>query len=464
MMRVSRFPSILLRIFLASSAIGCTIGPAHSATSYSYDSLGRLIMVRYDNGKQIVYTYDAAGNRTQRVIQTSTANSPPVAAPDSITMPEDQSSVTLNPRTNDTDPNGDAISLYSTGSGSLGTSALSGGGTTVTYTSTNKRNGSDKFVYVINDPSGAQAFGEVTVNFSNLAPSAVNDVIGVVRNQYKVFDPRTNDSDPGGDSLLITAASTPLHGTTMILGGGSSIKYEPTLNYNGSDSFTYTISDSDGSTSTATVNVTVTYGASAPIAVNDTQSTPINTAKTFDPRTNDSDPDGSALTITAKTNGTKGSVTINAGTSLTYTPNTGQSGADSFTYTISDIDGQTATATVSFTIQAANSPPVANADTVELYGTYETGGINGTSPTGVIDPRWNDTDADGNTLIVTSVTQPTGGSATINGGGTSVTITRTTACPATGNVGSVTYTISDGQGGTATGTITSTKICENISN
>jgi YD repeat-containing protein len=444
-----------IRASLLVAALGLSIAPALSATSYTYDSLGRLIKVRYDNGKEITYTYDAAGNRVQRLVANAGANSAPVANPDSITLNEDQTSVTFNPRTNDTDPDNDALTLFSTGSGSLGTSALSGSGTTVTYTSTNKRTNSDTFVYVIRDPGGAEAYGQVTINFANLGPVAVNDAVTTNKNQIKIFDPRINDTDPGNDALTITSTSTPLHGTVILWGGGTSLYYTPTANYYGADSFTYTVADADGSTATATVNMTVNYGQSAPIANADTKTTTVNTAHTFDPRTNDSDPDGSTLTITAKTNGTKGTVAINSGTSLTYTPTTGQSGADSFTYTIADVDGQTATATVSMTIQAANSPPVAVNDSVELFAYY------GSSPMGTIDPRWNDTDPDGNPLTITNVTQPSNGTATISGGGTSITITRSATCPGFNpQVGSVTYTISDGQGGTATGTITSTITCE----
>lgn len=43
-----------------------------AATTYTYDDLERLHTVCYDNGKEIVYTYDPAGNRSQVVIQVAT--------------------------------------------------------------------------------------------------------------------------------------------------------------------------------------------------------------------------------------------------------------------------------------------------------------------------------------------------------------------------------------------------------
>ena len=45
-------------------SLGALVSPAAAATTYTYDTLGRLSSVTYDNGKTITYTYDAAGNRT----------------------------------------------------------------------------------------------------------------------------------------------------------------------------------------------------------------------------------------------------------------------------------------------------------------------------------------------------------------------------------------------------------------
>ena len=67
-------------------------------------------------------------------------------------------------------------------------------------------------------------------------------------------------------------------------------------------------------------------------------------------------------TITAKTNGSNGTVAIiGGGTSVTYSPNANFNGTDSFTYTITDFDGDTDTATVTVTVTAVDDyckPPM----------------------------------------------------------------------------------------------------------
>jgi len=69
---------------------------------------------------------------------------------------------------------------------------------------------------------------------------------------------------------------------------------------------------------------------------------------------NDSDPDGNALTVTTFTSTTKGSLTPLAGGTFQYTPNAGFSGADSFSYSVSDGRGGTSQATATINV---SSPP-----------------------------------------------------------------------------------------------------------
>jgi YD repeat-containing protein len=96
--------------------------------------------------------------------------------------------------------------------------------------------------------------------------------------------------------------------------------------------------------------ITVVTGANgAPTANPDSATTSAGKVK-YDPRFNDTDPDGDPLTITAVTQGANGTVVITGGSTVTYTANSGFHGTDTFTYTISDGHSHTATATDTITV------------------------------------------------------------------------------------------------------------------
>lgn len=91
----------------------------------------------------------------------------------------------------------------------------------------------------------------------------------------------------------------------------------------------------------------------APTAVNDSVSVPRNGTATIFLNTllgNDSDPDNDPLTITGSTSPVNGSLTRSSATSAVYRPRTNFTGTDSFTYTISDGRGGSATGTVNITV------------------------------------------------------------------------------------------------------------------
>jgi hypothetical protein len=82
---------------------------------------------------------------------------------------------------------------------------------------------------------------------------------------------------------------------------------------------------------------------------------------------NDSDPDGDTLAISAISNlPLHGTVAINGGRTITYTPTGGFTGADGFTYHIVDGNGGVASALVSITVRPHNAPPVADASATTL--------------------------------------------------------------------------------------------------
>lgn len=90
-----------------------------------------------------------------------------------------------------------------------------------------------------------------------------------------------------------------------------------------------------------------------PSAVDDSATTPYETAVTIDVLNNDTDADGDVLTLDSiESDPANGSVSI-SGDSVIYTPNTGFSGTDSFEYNVTDTQGATDTATVTVAVEEA---------------------------------------------------------------------------------------------------------------
>jgi hypothetical protein len=181
----------------------------------------------------------------------------------------------------------------------------------------------------------------------NQAPVAVNDNGTVMEDSSITILVLYNDSDPDGDPLTITGYAQGANGS--VSQNGDSLTYTPNADYFGSDSFSYTISDGNGGTDSASVNITVVNVNDPPNAANDTGSTTAGNPTTINVLGNDSDPEGDPLTVASVTQGSHGSVSNN-GSNVTYTPNAGFTGTDSFTYTISDGYGGSDTATVVVTV------------------------------------------------------------------------------------------------------------------
>jgi VCBS repeat-containing protein len=210
-----------------------------------------------------------------------------------------------------------------------------------------------------------------------------------------------NDTDQDGNTLTAILLTNPSHGS-LTLNTNGSFTYTPTTGYSGTDSFTYF--DSDGSTTSNNATVSLTVGGPtnhAPVANADSYSTSFNTALTRTAATgvlaNDTDQDGNPLTAILLTNPSHGSLTFNTNGSFTYTPTTGYSGTDSFTYFDSDGSTTSNNTTVSLTIGGqTNHAPVANADS---YSTSFNTPLTISGP-GVLA---NDTDQDGNNVSVASI-------------------------------------------------------------
>lgn len=189
---------------------------------------------------------------------------------------------------------------------------------------------------------------EVSVSSSekryvNRAPGAQNDAFTTNRGETAMLDVLANDSDPDQDVLKIISVTLPGHGSASI--SGNRISYTPVAGFTGQDSFSYTVADDKGASSTAQVTVNVLAVNQSPVAVNDSYTVPASMASLLNVLANDSDPDGDALSIVSFTQPDTGSITLGGNGNLVFTPET-RFASTSFSYTISDGKGGTATATV----------------------------------------------------------------------------------------------------------------------
>ncbi len=341
---------------------------------------------------------------------------------------------------NDTDPDHDPLTAMLQKTTSSGTLQLSSNGS-FTYTPNRDFSGKDTFTYHARDATRQSNTATVTITVaSDVAPVAANDSYSTTQGTPLTVGSGNgvlaNDTDANGDSLTAAQVGNVAHGTLALSPNGS-FTYSPAPGYAGADSFTYRANDGSLNSNTATVSIMVTTVDGAPVAANDAYSTAKNTPLSVPAKgvlTNDTDPDGDALTAALVAIPLHGVVVLSANGSFTYAPATGYTGADAFTYRASDGTLNSNTAAVAITVTAVNNPPVAAADS---YSTNEDTPLNVTGK-GVLT---NDTDPDGDTLVATLGANVAHGTLTLSSNGSFV---YTPAANYNGS-DSFTYSASDGK-------------------
>ena len=271
-------------------------------------------------------------------------NEAPVASNDGLTILRNSSAVLIDVLNNDTDGEGDTLTVIDVMQPNNG--SVVNNGTSLTYTPNNGFIGTDTFEYIIDDGEGDQATAQVTVTVENNLPTAVNDAVLATGSQPLIIDVINNDTDIDGTILTVESVTQGQNGSVVINADGT-LTYQANMGFVGTDNFNYTIADADGGQSSANVTVTVEADNQAPIAVDDLYFVPLNGSLTFNPLTNDSDPDGDTISlVSVDTTGLQGLLTVNGDGTLSYQVPFLFRGNDSFTYTITDSNGETATATV----------------------------------------------------------------------------------------------------------------------
>ncbi len=228
-------------------------------------------------------------------------------------------------------------------------------------------------------------------------------------------------TDADGDSVTFAKSTDPAHGTVVVSADGTYV-YTPSKDFNGEDSFV--ILADDGNTVNhvgyATVYITVTPDGDPPIAGDDSITIDEDTPSVIPVLDNDSDPDasyGDKISIYRISTPAHGTAVVDDG-GILYTPAADYNGTDSFTYTITDLDGKMDTASVSITINPVNDTPRGGNDTATVLEDHSV----------TIDAAAND-DVDETTnptledVTITQVDDPAHGTAVIDAGLKTITYT-----------------------------------------
>ena len=260
-----------------------------SAGSYSYalDNANPTVdALRAGQSLTEIFTYqitdkDGSATTATLTITINGANDVPVASNDSYTMAEDAVPIALIPLANDTDVEGDVLTLSSIDGtpltpGFAQTISVTGGvvnvsaGGSVTFTPAANFSGTINIPYSAGDGSLTSPANITIVVTPVTDLIATDDVASTSEDSPLNASVAGNDSTSSGGLLSYALASAPAHGSVTVNADGS-YTYVPAPNYNGTDTFTYTVIDAaSGESATKTVSLNVANVQEPPTATSAT--------------------------------------------------------------------------------------------------------------------------------------------------------------------------------------------------
>lgn len=263
-------PGVLANDTDADTALGEVLsallvdGPAHGmlALSASGDFL-YTPAANYNGTDRFTYrARDKAGFDSGVAAVTITVrsvNDVPAAAADSYRLNEDTTLTVpaAGVLANDTDADGDPLTVTSVAGPSHGTLLVNADGS-FTYTPAANYNGTDSFSYNVGDGNGGTATATVALTIDPVNDPPTASGVTVSTEGKPSVTVTIVASDVEGDALTYARGAGPAHGTvTQSATDPRRFTYTPTAGYFGPDSFAVTVSDGKGGTATATVSVTV---------------------------------------------------------------------------------------------------------------------------------------------------------------------------------------------------------------
>ncbi len=233
---------------------------------------------------------------------------------------------------------------------------------TITFTPLAGFTGTATFTYTVKDTS-TNLSNQATVTVQVNAPPVANaDAVTTNKNTAITINVLANDIDADGTLILASLLAINPVGGTIVNNGNGTITFTPTTNVTGVGGFDYTVRDNQNAVSnSAHVTVTVLNVNLVPVANNDTGTILSGAAPlVINVAANDTDPDGtlaaSSVAIVAQPANGIAQANLNGSNTVTYTPNAGFVGTNTFTYTILDNLGAVSNvATVTVTVNPAST-------------------------------------------------------------------------------------------------------------
>ncbi|MFW6428763.1 MAG: carboxypeptidase regulatory-like domain-containing protein, partial [Desulfosalsimonas sp.] len=210
---------------------------------------------------------------------------------------------------------------------------------------------------------GGESEAECTINVTNQPPSA--ESLSVSTSEDTPVKVTLSGSDPDEDPLTFSVAKSPVNGS--LSGTPPEVTYTPNPDFYGSDTFTFTANDGYTVSDPASVIIEILPVNDPPEAADDLVAADNAPVLIENVLANDTDIDGDVLEISDFSQPLHGAVEAEGNGAFTYTPGADFTGEDSFTYTVTDGNGEQDTASVTVRI----SPKVQIAASPEMIASGE---------------------------------------------------------------------------------------------
>ena len=386
-----------------------------------------------DDSFQYVIT-DANGQTSTATVSITVeaVNDAPVAIDDVVAAQEDVLLENINVLDNDTDSDGNPLTVTNAVSAAGGVVTINADGT-LSYQAPANFTGPDTINYTIDDGAGGTSTAVVNIDVAPVADLAAADDFNTGDEDTVISGSvADNDTTLSGGALTYAVESTVENGALTFNADGS-YEYTPNPNFSGVDSFTYVVTDADSGES-STQSVSLTMDAVADLTAGDDENTgDEDTVISGSVASNDTTLSGGTLTYAVEIDVENGALTFNADGSYEYTPNPNFSGVDSFTYVVTDADsGESSTQSVSLTMDAVADLTAGDDENTGDEDTVISGSV-----------ASNDTTLSGGTLTYAVEIDVENGALTFNADGSY----EYTPNPNFSGVDSFTYVVTDADSG-----------------